>query len=345
MALAEREGSSGRELLEAYLVGLEVHSRLGLVEAGNWDSSDDWLPIGTLGLLGAAAAAARLLGLTEPQVRAALALGGHLAGQLSCGLGTPAKAVGAGCAAWAAVQAADLARGDVTGADRILERKGGLVEVFLDGSSARFDALASLGRPHHVLEHGVAIKRYPAVYACQWPNDALRLLLESHPLDPHTISRIELRRPPAAAFCDLPRPLTVEEARSSFEFNLAAIALTGDAGLDAFNEERLGDREQIAMQERIAVMDHPAGTPLQDSWRYVVTLYTKSGDVLDNWVRHPSGHPKRPMTGDEMHTKVLSCTDGLLEPAAVAELESLVSELVDQPDLRRLFELVRCAFA
>src|SRR5262249_38076244 len=55
LALAQREESSGEAFLEAYLAGLETHSRLAQAEAGGWRAEGVWLPIGHVSLMGAAA--------------------------------------------------------------------------------------------------------------------------------------------------------------------------------------------------------------------------------------------------------------------------------------------------
>jgi aconitate decarboxylase len=339
-ALGERESCTGRDLLEAYAVGLEVHARLGQLESGNWDAGGQWLPIGSIGQVGAAAAAARLLDLHHGQVENCLALAAHLAGQLSISIGTAAKAVGAGAAAWTAVQAADLARAGVDAPGRVIERPRGLADVFLGAGGQE---LGQLGQPHHLLEHGVAIKKYPAVYACQWPNDALRQLVEEHDINAGDLLRIELLRPEAGAFCDCPRPGTVEEARSSFEYNLAAIALTGHAGLASFTEELLQDPAQLAMQQRIAVTGHPQGTPLSHTWRYLVRVHTRDHRIMENWVRYPSGHPRNPLGAAEARAKFSACTDGHLSGDAVAELDRLLHDLEGQPTLGEITGLLRTA--
>jgi 2-methylcitrate dehydratase PrpD len=181
------------------------------------------------------------------------------------------------------------------------------------------------------------------VYACQWPNDALRQLVEQHDLRAGDILRIELLRPEAGAFCDCPRPRTVEEARSSFEYNLAAIALTGNAGLASFTEARLQDPAQLAMQRLIAVTGHPPGTPPSHTWRYLVRVHTRNDGTLENWVRYPSGHPRNPLSGAEVRAKWAECTDGHLGRDAVAELDRLIDDLEGQPTLGEIGGLLRTA--
>ncbi len=344
IALAEREGLTGHDLLEAYVVGLEVHARLGQAQSGNWDSSDNWLPLGSIGQVGGAAAAARLLGLSAEQTRQCIAISAHLGGQLSVSVGTAAKAVGAGAAAWAAVQSADLARLGISGATAVIERPRGFADAFFGAGGHQLDAaLSALGRPHHLLEQGIAVKKYPAVFACQWPNDALRQLMQTGRLNAGDIDDIELFRPDAGAFCDCPEPASPEEARSSFEFNLAAIALTGAAGLDAFTEDRLRNPEQLAMQRRVRVRSHSAGTEFRQTWRYLVRVRTRSGDVLEHWVRYPSGHPKLPLSPDEAQAKFRECTKGHLPSGVSEQLATAIRELDRQPSLDDFGKLLRAA--
>src|ERR1700683_2202371 len=82
-ALGETTNASGRALLEAYLVGLEVHSRLGQAEGAEWSAGNFWLPIGHLSLMGATAACAKLTKLDGRAIRHALGLAAHACGGLS----------------------------------------------------------------------------------------------------------------------------------------------------------------------------------------------------------------------------------------------------------------------
>lgn len=319
-ALAETSRTGGEALLEAYLTGLEVHSRLGQAEASGWSSEGFWLPIGHVSVMGAAAGCARILGLDHDQTAHALGLAAQFCGGLSVGNATMAKPIGAGASARSGVEAALLARAGATGPGAIVERVAGFADVFLGGDHRLAEPLAKLGSPHHLEETGVAIKRYPSVYASHWGIDALLLLMAEHGLTGADIESVTLTHPPAAAFCDDPDPASPEQARFSHEFNLAVTAVYGIPGPSSYSEERLADDRVKSMMRRVHTRNHPAGIEPPRSWAYEVTVVDSSGRRWSKSVPRPLGHPRNPMGREDLDAKFLRCTDGFLAVDTSAEL-------------------------
>lgn len=144
-ALAEREGASGRRLIEAVVAGYEVLVRLTI--ALGVPHNDWWHSTGTAGAVGAAAAAARLLGLSSEQAAGALGLGATQGAGLIDG--TEGKALAAkhfhgGKAAQNGIWAALLARRDYLGSRTALEGEWGFLRAFARGGEA--ERLALTGR-------------------------------------------------------------------------------------------------------------------------------------------------------------------------------------------------------
>lgn len=306
LALAEVRGLGGDQLLTAYLVGLEVHSRLGLAKAGNWSHLDQWLPLGHIGLMGAAAAAARLMGLSPEATAHCLGFAANTACQLNVSNGTSAKSLGAGHSARLAVEAAELAEAGLTSAARVIERPGGFAETFLGADAAALEAaLSPLGGPSHLEEVGLAIKRYPSCYGSHWSVDALRDLLEEHDLAGDEIARVELAYPPDAAFLDDPEPSTVDAARFSLQYGLAMCLLDGHPTLESFEPARLDDPRTAAALTRVRARTHPPETEPPLAWTHVVTVTTVAGDRFTGSVRRPRGHPRDPATPGEVLEKFL----------------------------------------
>jgi 2-methylcitrate dehydratase PrpD len=160
LATAELALADGRSLIHAFLLGFEVETTLAAVINPAPDDHG-WHATSPVGTLGAAAAAARLLGLDAAQVRTALAV----AASLSCGLkenfGTMTKPFHAGHAARSGVLATLLAREGWTASDQALEGPQGFVSV-LGAEQPRWDALDTLGAPWKILTSGVAVKPYPS---------------------------------------------------------------------------------------------------------------------------------------------------------------------------------------
>jgi 2-methylcitrate dehydratase PrpD len=332
-ALAQREGASGRALLEAYLVGLEVHSRLGQAEAGGWSAGGFWLPIGHVSLLGAAAACARLLRLDRPAIAHTLGLASHFSGALAVSNGSLAKPLGAGAAARSGLEAALLAQAHATGPQQSVERPQGFADVFLGQGHDLAGPLSKIGAPHHLEEVGVAIKRYPSCYATHWGVDALLLLAGEHGLGEADIDRIVLDHPESGAFCDNPAPTTPEEARFSHEYNLAVAVLDGIPGPRSYTPERIAQPDVAAMIRRVATRNHPADLAPPKAWEYRVTVTTTSGATVSKAVPRPLGHPRHPMAAADLARKFAACVDGRLAPADAERLLAALRGIETLPDL------------
>lgn len=343
LALGEARGASGAEVLAAWLVGLEVHSRLGQAQRGNWSFTGGWLPIGHISLIGAAMGCARLLRLDPARVAHALGLAAHLCGQLSINAGSQAKPVGAGHAARSALIAARLAAAGLHGADQVIERSGGFADTFFGVGAHDLAPLARLGAPHHLEEIGVAIKRYPSCYGAHWGVDALLDLVARHALTPDNVAAIELAHPAAAAFLDDSAPTNEEEAKFSHEYNLAVALLRGIPRVRDFGQATLDDPALRAVLRRVRTSVHPADADSATARAYRVTVHTTDGRVLRHEVPRPLGHPRRPMSAADLDDKFRHCVATCLSTEAADALRDRVESLENLTTLGPLMTLLGAA--
>src|SRR5690606_34612779 len=121
-ALAAQFGSTGQELITAYIAGVEIATKLGrAVNMTHYNKG--WHTTLTLGALGAAAACAKLLQLNAEKTATALAIAGSRAGGMVANFGTMTKPIHAGFAAESGVTAALLANAGTTANPNALEAK------------------------------------------------------------------------------------------------------------------------------------------------------------------------------------------------------------------------------
>lgn len=342
-ALGEK-AASGEQLLEAWLTGLEVHSRLGQAQRGNWSFTGGWLPIGHISLIGAAAACAKMLRLGPAQIAHALSLAAQLCGQLSVNAGSQAKPIGAGHAARAGLLAARMAEKGAHGVAHIIERQGGFADTFF-GIDAHDLAtpLAKLGAPHHLEEIGVAIKRYPSCYGCHWGIDALLDLIAGHGLTVDDVREVVLTHPTSGAFLDNPAPKTEEEAKFSHEYNLAVTLLKGVPRVHDFSPETMASPALQRVLARVRTAIHPEGVSVAVSRSYLVTVVTDDGRILSHEVPRPLGHPRRPMSDADLEDKFMHCVAPWLSSEEASRLRALVASLESAPDLTPITALLRGA--
>src|SRR5213592_834107 len=145
LAAGELALADGQALVHAFLLGFEVETTLAaVINPEHYDHG--WHATCTLGTLGAAAAAARLLGLDTAQIRTALAVAASQSSGLKENFGTMTKPFHAGHAARSGVLAALLAREGWTASERAIEGPQGFLHV-LGAERRELSAIEALGAP------------------------------------------------------------------------------------------------------------------------------------------------------------------------------------------------------
>jgi 2-methylcitrate dehydratase PrpD len=294
-ALAEREGSNGRQMLKAILHGFEAMCRVG---AGVGPSHYRvWHNTATCGPFGSAMAAATLLDLNADQAMHAL---GN-AGTQSSGLwefmetGAMSKHLHAGRAAEAGIVAADLAKLDFTGPPKILEGAKGFFEATcLDSEPEK--VTANPDAPWQLTQ--TSIKPWPC---CRHTHPAIDAALELHQaLAGRGIASVQVDTYQAAMdVCDRPQPDSEYAAKFSIYHCVAAALDAGEVVFDSFsaaNRDRLG-----GLRERISsVVAEPYASNYPISWGSAVTVVTTDGDSLCANRTAAKGDPEAALNNEEM---------------------------------------------
>jgi 2-methylcitrate dehydratase PrpD len=150
---------SGRQLVDAYLVGLEAQAAVGFgVNPSHYTAG--WHSTSTCGAIGTAAGVSRLVGLEATATARAMSMAVSTASGIKGQFGTPAKPFHAGMAARNAVEAAAFGGAGLTGRLDILEVSQGFRDLFGGRDATGWDAM-TLGQPLAIETHGVVPKRHP----------------------------------------------------------------------------------------------------------------------------------------------------------------------------------------
>ncbi len=252
LALAETTGASGRDVLEAIVVGVEAECRLGAI-IGAQHYVIGFHSTGTLGTFGAAAACAHLLDLDEDGWLRALGLAGTQAAGLKSGFGTMAKPLHAGRAASNGLFSAIAARGGFTSNPEILETEQGFFathagakpsEEVLDGLAGKFLIRDNL------------FKYHASCYLTHAPINAAQLIRGEHHFDPQAIEEVEVRvHPSLFGICNIQEPKTGLEGKFSLRAT-TAMALLGEdtSDLATFSDERVTAPAVVALRDRVKVV-------------------------------------------------------------------------------------------
>ena len=313
IALANREASTGVELLTAILQGFEAMCRVG--NAVGAEHYKIWHNTATCGPFGSAMAAASLLRLDDAQTVNAL---GN-AGTQSSGLwqfletGAMSKHLHAGRAAESGLVAADLAALGFTGPPEILEgAKGFFAAACPDAIPARVTADADAD--WQLVQ--TSIKPWPC---CRHTHPTIDAALALHErIDGQEIASVQIETYPAATnVCDRPSPQSEYEAKFSL-YHCAAVALQdGAVAFDSFDAD---SRERLAsMRSRVSVSEaEPWISAYPDAWGGKVSLTTISGAEFSEERLAAKGDPEMPLSDAEMKSKA----EMLLEYAELDSSES-----------------------
>src|SRR5215467_1477668 len=239
LASAEWADASGRALLDGYIAGFELECRLGAVMNPRHYHSRGWHCTSSIGTLGAAAAASRIMGLTHDQTAHALGIAASLACGLKENIGTMTKPLHAGMAARNGVTAALLARSGFTASEDALTGPQGYLAAMDSGGSAEDFARAviDLGTRWEISDTGISVKLYPSCAATHPPLDAMLDLVRDHKLTADDIDAIDVEvdtMTPRLLIYD--RPQTGLEAKFSLPFCAAAAMVFGHPSVDTFDE-------------------------------------------------------------------------------------------------------------
>lgn len=330
VAVAEWRHRSGTDLLSAYIVGLEVATRVALALEDRLLGLG-WHPTGVVGTLGAAAAAARLLGLDAAQAAAALGIAASQVSGLRENFGTMTKPLHPGQSAANGILAALLAGRGFTAAATAFEGPAGLGRAF--GRPGAWEvALADLGANRWALENG--FKPYPCGVLSHAAIDAAIALHST--FRPDELRAVECRvSPTAAAVVSKRAPRTGLEGKFSLSYCTAAGLYDGRVGVATFTDAAVARPELRALEARVRVV---ADERLGDD-QAVVRVEGPAGAERVVRIEAAKGSPRQPMTDADLEAKYLDLASSVLGPDQARRLLAQAWRVSEQADIADLLAL------
>ena len=340
-ALGEALGSSGRQVLDAYITGFEVTAKLAfsLREAGG----GGWHANGTVGVFGATAACAKLLGLNASQVKMAVGIAASMASGLSANFGTMTKPLHVGQAARNGVLAAKLARAGYTANGQALEARNGYFAAFYRGSEPDRRPFEELGRSYALETSGVRIKPYPCGGLTHTAIDTALRLRQEHAIGVEMIDAVDVDVMEATFTTIAFRvPTTGIEGKFCMGYLIARALVDGAVTLDSFRDEAVRDRDVLRLAEKVEMRIDPAlraGSSGARSAR--VTTRLRNGEVYTVHCQDPKGSPAVPMTAQEMEAKFRECARLAISEDTTKPALEMIDQLEALDDVGRLCGLLR----
>jgi 2-methylcitrate dehydratase PrpD len=341
LALAERDNRSGLDLLTAFQIAVEVETKIA--EAINpRHYSDGFHSTATMGAIGAAAGAARLLGLDASQTAQVLSLGASQAAGLRENFGTMTKPFHPGRAAESGVLAAELVKLGWTAAGNGLEANRG----FFKAAGGGYDPQAihgKLGKPWTFAMPGVSIKPHPSGSLTHPGMGVMLELVLNHDIKPSQVAKVRVgtnRHMPNTLIHR--RPKNELQAKFSMEFCMAILLLERKAGLAEFTDAIVNRAD---VQRTIGLIDfgvHPeAEAAGYEKMTTMIDIELKDGRTISGSADFGKGSPANPMSDEEVANKFIECaTWGGLSIAGAGKIIDMVYNLEKLRSTRELTRLL-----
>ncbi|UMP00067.1 MmgE/PrpD family protein [Amycolatopsis sp. EV170708-02-1] len=337
LSTAVASNATTRDLLLAYVLGVEVMARVGMGGAGGLHDVG-FHPTAVAGAFGAAVAAGKVMGLDATGLAAAQGIAGSQAAGLMEFLedGAWTKRFHPGWAAASGLTAASFARAGWTGPPAVYEGRFGLYNTHLATRVTRPDAVVEgLGSSWELLR--TAVKPFPVCHFNHAFADAALILRERHAVRAEDIAEIRcaIHPVPRKVVCEPVEakwaPRDEYDAKFSLPFAIAASLVRGRFTLDELESDARADSRIRELSRKVVVRDDPESA-FPAAYSGFVEIELLDGQVFSHREQYNRGHEERPLSDDEIVRKFRGTIGRVADSEEADRVRRAVLELpVDRP--------------
>ena len=341
LAIGEHSGATGRDLLEACVLGCEVG--LALQHATKYKQMDrGFHSTAVIGRLACAAACAKLMKLDEAQTITALGMAGSMASGLIHNFGTMTKPLHAGLTGRDGVTAAQLAQMGLTAGDQVVEHPFGFAATVLGEGIYDLDQMAeNLGKPYRI-QDALIIKKYPCCGGNHAMLDSLFSLMRDNDFTVDDVANAEIDQSYYSVVMLYQEPEDDLKGKFSAKYNVAAALVDGEVKIDTFTQEKIED-EAIGetmnkVRTRVMAKSEELLTNSEDGLKVKITL--KDGRVFEHTTARADilGGQKNPWGFENIQAKFRENVALVLNDE---DVQRAVESWSDIPEVTNVTELVR----
>jgi 2-methylcitrate dehydratase PrpD len=340
LAIAERDGLSGRDLLVALAAGFEAATRVGIGLDYPAFRSRGWHGPGVIGPFGAAAAVGRLRGVDAEVMAKAFGLAGSQSAGTFAAWATPTVKFHQCRGALSGLMAALLAEQNFLATREFLTAKdGGLYNTYSNGGRPEA-ATADLGRRWELLQ--IALRLWPSASSIQGMNTALFDLIEQNRIDPQQVKtlRIGMSQTAFDLHGGLAKYKGKFDALISAHYTAAAILHDQELTLSQFEPTRYDDPGmRRAAVEQVEIFPDPTLTGVQAT----AEVEMKDGSRIASRCEHPRGSAENPLSRAQIEKKLRTYAPARLAAAAIDRLVDAIDKLEDFGSVGELMDILRAA--
>jgi 2-methylcitrate dehydratase PrpD len=338
LSLGEAIGSSGKDLLKAYALGIEILTKIAANAPNVQDRGFHSTPV--LGSIGAAIACASLMRLDPEKIKAALGIAASGAGGIHRQQGSMVKPFHAANAARNGVEAGLLAEKGFTADAAIIEAPRGFCDTFFGPGTCNYEKMITdLGQPYFLESPGLGLKLHPCSAPQFLAADAALDLKREHTIHFSDVAKMEVSIPPMR-YQRHYHPEVKTGLRGKFAINyvIALAFLDGKLEIDTFTDAKANEPEvQNALSKVKVIVDDTIPEP---GPYCPVSVELKDGRGFTYTARIAKGHPQNPMTEEEVLNKFRSNAKSVISEEQSAELVQDVQHLETIGNVRKLIELL-----
>jgi 2-methylcitrate dehydratase PrpD len=337
LALAEMNGVSGRELMVAYQIGIEVECKIAEAIAPRHYEAG-FHTTGTIGTLGSAAVCAKLMRFNQKQTAIALGIAAAEGAGLRNNFGSMTKPFHAGRAAENGIVACDFASMGWTASEEILEARNG----FFDAAGGGFDPkviVNKLGKPWTFANPGVSIKPFPSGSLTHPAMGEMQRLIRENNIKAKDVEKVDMGGNSGMMGALLHhRPVNALQGKFSMEFCMAILLLDRKAGLNEFTDAVVQRPDVQELLRRVNFyVDPEAEKAGLNKMTSLLKIHLRNGQVISGHADTAKGHPANPVSFDEEADKFRGCAEYAKWPASKAE--SVIKAVRNLDELKDVSEL------
>ena len=341
LSLGEVTGSSGEDFLKAYVLGIEVLTKISAAGPNLQDRGFHSTPV--LGSFGAAVACASLLRLDPSKIKAALGVAASSCSGIHRQQGSMVKPFHAGNAARNGVEAALLAEKGFTADAAIFEAPRGFCDTFFGKGACDYEKMiTNIGKPFFLESPGLGLKMHPCSAPQFLAADAALHLKREHKIDFAELAKIEVRIPPERYQRHYHAEVkTGLRGKFAINYVVALALLDGKLEIATFTDEKANQRQvQDALSKVSVIVDES----IPEAGPYCpVSVELKNGTRHSYTARIAKGDPRNPMSEDEVLDKFRGNAKSVISEKQSEELIATVRNLEAVENVGRLVSLLRPA--
>lgn len=340
LGLGEKLGLSGKEILTAHITGFEIQGKIGYGSQELY--STGWHPTGVFGVMGATAAAAKLLKLNIDQTRMAFGIAASHASASKPNMGSMTKPLHAGNAARGGIVSALLAKEGYTADPEIIEHPLGYAFAYI--REGRFDLnkmMNHLGNPWHIIEPGVTLKKYPCCGGNHAPLDALFKMMDEYKFNYKDVESVTVECDKAVGLMlSFEEPENGYQGKFCLQYNIAAALVDGYLNKETYHDDKVHNPKIQQTMKKVNKVVHWDWDRAFGTWKSPVTVILNNGQRIEEPGDFIYGSPKMPLPIDKILEKYRDNSLGIIDENNITASAELMLNLESVKNISKLMDLV-----